>query len=170
MARFFITSLFILSVLVLGNFQYVEAQIQNCPLTITKSATPADNTPFVIVLGGNAIIPQIVLEDPDDPVNQINVPSETAGVTLKEDVPPRWELVDISCEGDPGFSFNILPDDTVLASCEVVGISPPSGQCTFTNVLAASAVPTMSQWSMIAFAAILGIVGLIYCRRKILTA
>ena len=166
--QFYISTFLIVCFLVLGSFQTVEAQIQDCPLTITKSADPADNTPFVIFLGGNSIIPQITLQDPIDPTNQINVPSETAGVTLKEDVPPGWALVDISCQGEPGFSFNILDDDTVVASCLVLGNAPPSGSCTFRNVRVASAVPTISQWGMVAFAGILGIIGLVVYRRRLI--
>jgi len=168
--RIFLIMLIILSGLVLGSIHSAQAQIQNCPLDIIKSADPADNTPFVIVLGGNAIIPEVTLQVPADPADQINVPSQTAGVTLKEDVPAGWQLVDISCEGDLGFSFNVLPDDTVVASCEVIGNAPPSGQCTFTNVKVAQIVPTLSQWGIIATVGVLGIAGLIAYRRKIVAA
>lgn len=168
--KYFVISFFLLTVSVFLGFDTAQAQIQDCPLTITKSANPADNSPFVILLTGNTIIPQIVLQDPDDPTNVINVPSETAGVRLTEDVPPGWELVDIICEGEQGFSFNFVGNNTVVASCEVIGNAPPSGQCTFRNALAVSNVPTMSQWTMIAFAGLLGLVGLIVYRRRLLAS
>ncbi len=105
MANFFISTLFVLSVLVLGSYQYAQAQIQDCPLDIVKSANPADDTDFEFVLTGNAD-DSFILQDPSDPVESINVPSETAGIVITEAVPPGWVVTDIVCDGDQGFSFN----------------------------------------------------------------
>lgn len=167
MARIFLISLSVLFLLVFGNYSYVQAQIQDCPLNIIKSADPADDTEFEFELGGNSVEPPFTLQDPSNQMKSIVVPSETAGVFIVENVPPGWAVTDIQCDGDPGFNFIITDPNRVVASCEVIGNAPPSGECVFTNELSTSAVPAMSQWGMLLFAGIIGLLSFIFYRRRL---
>jgi len=140
-----------------------KAQIQMCPLAIVKSASPANDTEFDFELGGNAV-GSFTLQDPSDSIEIVEVPSETAGITVNEILPPGWSLDDIQCTGDPGFEFSTFGINQLVASCEVLG-EVPDGQCTFFNSKG-TAVPTVSQWGLISLAAVLGIAGLLVFQRK----
>ena len=145
----------------------VFAQGPECPLTIIKSATPADDTEFDFELGGNAVDPNFTLQDPSDNSITISVVSNIPGVLVNEILPPGWSLASVQCEGDPGFEFNtsgLVAD--LLATCTANG-SIPEGQCTFVNVQGTN-VPTFSQLGFIGLAALLGVAGLIAYRRKLI--
>ncbi len=88
LVNLFILSILACSSLLFINLHNVFGQIQPCPLTIIKSANPADDTEFEFVLGGNALIPGFTLQDPSDDFIVITVPSETAGIFVNENVPP----------------------------------------------------------------------------------
>ena len=166
--NFFVLSVLACSSLLFTNVHNVFGQdILPCPFTISKSADPADDTEFEFVLGGNAIIPGFTLQDPSDRFFEMTIPSETAGITFNEILPPGWILADIQCEGEPGFTFVTFGVNDLTVSCTAVG-GIPEGQCTFINVQGTN-VPTYSQWGFVALAALLGIAGLIAYRRKLIT-
>jgi hypothetical protein len=52
-----------------------------CPLAIIKSANPADDSELNFELGGNAV-GSFTLQNPSDNIKIVNVPSETAGITV----------------------------------------------------------------------------------------
>ena len=61
--------------------------------------------------------------------------------------------------------LNITIDEatnSITAQC----IDNDVGSCTFTNVLIARNVPTLSQWGLISLIVIMGIVGFIFYRRR----
>ena len=84
---------------------------------------------------------------------------ESAIVT--EIVPEGWRLVDVTCESGPGVSIIIGDENNVLVNCLTVG----EGLCTFTNVRT-GAIPTLSQWGMIAAAAGLVLIGVFFAVRR----
>lgn len=71
-----------------------------------------------------------------------------------------WELADINCEGDPGITVTLI-ENGVSAHCESQGFTT----CTFTN-LRVPAVPTLSEWGMIAAAGGLALVGVFFALRR----
>ncbi|TDI90240.1 MAG: IPTL-CTERM sorting domain-containing protein [Candidatus Dadabacteria bacterium] len=52
--------------------------------------------------------------------------------------------------------------NSITAEC----LDDDEGSCTFTNVLIARNVPTLSQWGLISLIVLLGIVGFIFYRRR----
>jgi len=84
-------------------------------------------------------------------------------VTLTELPNAGWELADKSCETGPGVVVTEVEDGFTfdcLNPSEFV-----QGECTFTNVRAASNVPTLSQWGMISAVALLGLIGVFFAIR-----
>ncbi len=77
-----------------------------------------------------------------------------------EDPFEGWELVDINCEGDPGIVVTLI-ENGVSARCESQGFTT----CTFTN-RRLPAVPTLSEWGMIAAAGGLALVGVFFAVRR----
>lgn len=132
-----------------------------CPLAIVKSDNPADDSEFDFELGGNAVGP-FTLQDPSDNIEIVNVPSETAGITVNEIVPPGWFLVDIQCTRDPGFEFARFGINDLVTYCEVDG-EVPDAQCTFFNAKSTS-VPAFSHWVYFSLTVVLGITVLIVFR------
>ena len=104
------------------------------------------------------------LQDPSDNIEIVNVPSETAGITVNGIVTPGWFLVDIQGTGDPGFEFATFEINDLVASCEVDG-EVPDAQCTFFNAKSTS-VSAFFDWFLLSLAVVLGITGLIVFRRK----
>jgi hypothetical protein len=77
-----------------------------------------------------------------------------------EDPFEGWELVDIDCEGDPGIAVTII-ENGVSAHCDSQGFTT----CTFTN-RRVPAIPTLSEWGMIAAAGGLALVGVFFAVRR----
>lgn len=81
---------------------------------------------------------------------------------VSEIVPDGWIFQDVSC-GIVGGGISVITDgsNSVFVSCP----SPGLGFCTFTNVQT-GAIPTLSEWGMIAAAAGLAIVGVFFAVRR----
>ncbi|MEM7008145.1 MAG: IPTL-CTERM sorting domain-containing protein [Thermodesulfobacteriota bacterium] len=163
----FLSILFGLSTFFICSYQ-VNAQGPECPLTIIKSADPADDTEFDFLLAGNAVDPNFTLQDPSNNSIVISVVSNIPGVFINEVTPPGWFLQNVVCEGDPGFEFIPLGSSDLIASCTSDG-TIPEGQCTFFNSRV-SPVPTISQWGLIALVVLIGLAGLFVYRRKLQSA
>ncbi|MEW6144560.1 MAG: IPTL-CTERM sorting domain-containing protein [Thermodesulfobacteriota bacterium] len=81
-------------------------------------------------------------------------------ITVTETVPPGWRLEDIICFNDGIATTEI--ENGVIATCFI-----PGGfvECVFFNV-ETDAIPTLSEWGMIAAAAGLGLVGVWFAARR----
>ena len=150
----------------------VKAQ-PDCLLTIEKVATPANNVAFPFSVTGD-ITSEFTLMDPGNTTTDIGLDFPDV-ITITEEPPAGWELGGIECvEGTstcgPVFCLNITIDEatnSITAECR----DDDEGSCTFTNVLTPPrAVPTLSQWGLIAMAGVLGIVGFLVLRRRKATA
>jgi len=83
-----------------------------------------------------------------------------SNVTIEEPL-EGWQLADIECDSVPGVSTEIFQNG-VTAHCLSEGFIT----CTFVNVSNVSNIPTLSEWGMIAAAAGLGLVGLLFAVRR----
>jgi len=83
-------------------------------------------------------------------------------VTITEFVPDGWSLDGITCDGDASFN------DTVNGnSVDVTCNSEGAVNCSFANSrIIVFNTPTLSEWGLMAMAAILGIAGLLVLRRR----
>lgn len=77
-----------------------------------------------------------------------------------EDPLEGWQLADIDCSGDPGLATTIF-ENGVSVRCLSEGFI----SCTFTNVRV-SAIPTLSEWGMIAAAGGLALIGVFFAVRR----
>ncbi len=81
---------------------------------------------------------------------------------ISEIVPDGWALENIECSAEGGASVIVdEPGNEVFVECLTVG----SVTCTYTNV-PTGAIPTLSQWGMIAAAAGLVLIGVFFAIRK----
>ena len=85
----------------------------------------------------------------------------TTDLTITEVLPVGWRLDDVVCFND-GVGITKI-ENGIIASCE----DPNGGftECIFVNVDPA-AIPTLSEWGMIAAAAGLGLVGMFFAIRR----
>ncbi|MEW6144348.1 MAG: IPTL-CTERM sorting domain-containing protein [Thermodesulfobacteriota bacterium] len=127
-----------------------------CGIGIGKVAFGGEGLefPFEITVDGNGPNSTIIIggDGTGGPFN--------SEVTVTELPLEGWELVDIECEGEGGISFDIS-EDSFTAICTGSG----GGTCTFFN-RSIAAIPTLSDWGMIAAAAGLGLVGVLYVIRR----
>lgn len=87
--------------------------------------------------------------------------------TLIQDTPEDFNLDSIQCEGDADFDFILLDEGGVQLTCN----SPGNVNCTFVNTpIIIRNIPTISQWGLIATAAVMGIAGILFYRRRMLKA
>jgi len=145
-----------------------QVKAQGCLLTIEKVATPANNVPFPFSITGN-ITSEFTLMVPG---NTTDITGLEVGqvITITEEPPAGWELGGIECvQGTTGCGavpcLNITIDEatnSITAQC----LDNDEGSCTFTNVLIARNVPTLSQWGLISMIVLLGIVGFMVMRRR----
>ena len=166
-------SFVILTMLVgLGSLMLSTAQVRAtenggvCTITIEKVANPADNTPFTFIISGDET-DEFTLMDPGNTTTHIEV-GVTDAITITEEAPAGWLLGGIECSntlGDLSFVINEATN-SITANC----VDPEDGSCTFTNVLRATNVPTLSQWGLISMIVLLGIVGFMVLRRRKATA
>lgn len=71
-----------------------------------------------------------------------------------------WQLQDVDCSNSPGISTTFI-ENGVSVRCVSQGFI----SCTFTN-LRVPAIPTLSEWGMIAVATGLGLVGVFFAVRR----
>ena len=152
------------------------AQEDECRLSVTKAASPADDTVFTFIGSGDNDF-SFTVSDPSDPKTGGGIEIGTT-IIITEELPPGWELANIECtEGTEDCSqggefepcLRITIDEStnsISAFCD----DTDTGSCTFTNVIATSGIPTLSEWGLIAMAGVLGIVGFMVIRRRKATA
>jgi hypothetical protein len=139
-----------------------EARSQECNVNVVKDAEPADGTffTFFVVQGDN--ISQFEEQDGGGFLSSsaFGLPAKT----ITEEVPQGWELVDIVCDDVAG--INITPvENGFVYECTSPN-SVPETTCTFFNVRTRSAVPTLSEWGIMAAAAGLMLTGVIFVLRR----
>ena len=141
--------------------QDAGAQIENCEVVITKSATPADNTVFIFELVSGEIVTQVPLRDPDSDMFGTNIgPGET--LTVTELPVDGWELQGIECGAEGAIDFSVEGASVDIECLGDEGVIT----CVYNNVPGPRAIPTLSEWGLIAMAGILGLVGFIVIRKK----
>lgn len=136
-----------------GNSAFAQGQ---CGITVAKAALGDGDTlfSFEVSVDGNAPF-TVNLTDGESDGGPFN-----SSVTVTELPLERWRLEDIECEGEGGIEFDIT-GDSFTAVCSGSGF----GTCTFFN-RSISGIPTLSEWGMIAAAAGLGLIGLLYVARR----
>ena len=150
-----------------------QAKAENeCILTVTKVADPADDTVFTFLGTGDDNF-SFELSDPTNPTS-VGFISDGNTVTITEELPHGWILDKIECTE--------LPNDCGDTPCLIITIDEETnsitGECldddegsyTFFNVKLPINIPTLSEWGLIAMAGILGIVGYLVLRRRKVTA
>ncbi|GJM15008.1 MAG: hypothetical protein DHS20C13_03350 [Thermodesulfobacteriota bacterium] len=143
-----------------------------CFVEFTKEAIPDDGTLFDFTCtfeGGESCG---IFEIPNGSGVVFGFIVEEPGITFMETVPDGWELDEIVCEITQGNPNNlILQINEEEASVFMDCLEPnTSGICTFKNSITPRNVPTLSEWGLIAMAAVLGIVGFMAMRRRKVTA
>ena len=131
---------------------------QDCSVTFVKSALPPDDTEFDFFENGFNLFS---LRDPSMKSVTVGI-TEGNTLTVTEDVPLGWELTGVECEVTaPAINVSLVENGVEL-ECVANG----QATCTFSNQIAARPIPTLSEWSMIAVAVLLGAVGLIFAYRR----
>jgi hypothetical protein len=155
--------------MVLGTGQ-AEAGLAPCTVGIEKVAIPDNNTPFDFTVSGDQTA-EFTLQDPSNPISTGGM-SIGQTVTITEEVPPGWVLVGIECtEGvtDCGPPGEFIPCLTATVSGNSVTFfceDNDTAFCVFTNAITASSIPTLSEWGLIAMAAVIGAAGIFMALRK----
>ena len=143
-----------------------SAVAQVCSVGVIKNANPADNTPFDFTSVTTGQTLDFTLRDPDSPNRSVSL---SAGIsTITEEVPSGWALASIDCvarQGDEGLISFSVNGPTVTINCINQG-TLGAGTCTFNNVIAQRNVPTLSEWGLIAMAALLGLAAFYVIRRR----
>ena len=165
-------SVFILTVLVVLGFMALgsgQAEAQDCSVSITKRALPANDTLFDFSVTGDQSF-GFVLADPSD--NQVGFGMSVGQtVTVTEITNQGWTLESIECvEGvtncgmdgfEPCLSATV-DGNSVTFEC----LDNDTASCVFTNVIATSSIPTLSEWGLIAMAAVIGAAGILMAIRR----
>jgi hypothetical protein len=158
--------LFVLGLLLVSSFfDTAFAQLPPCNVEICKSAPQLPEPesegelvffPFSEIRGGE--------------VNEFTLAANakcTGGsffvgdsAEIIEDPLEGWQLFDVECSNSPGISTTFI-ENGVSVRCLSQGFI----SCTFTN-LRVPAIPTLSEWGMIAVAAGLGLVGVFFAVRR----
>jgi len=163
-----LTALAFLGFMALGPGQAV-AQEEPCTVTIEKVAIPANDFNFNFSISGD-IVGELNLSDPSNPSTFVGLGIEET-ITITENVPPGWELVSIECTegvtncGSDGFEPCLtatVEGNSVTFFCE----DNDTASCTFTNGVAVSNIPTLSEWGLITMAVIIGAAGLFVALRR----
>ena len=156
----FIMALVIFSVTLVFSTD-VRAQDSDCEVGITKEAFPDDGTLFRFTVSGD-LSRELLVQPENTEFFDIRIGDF---VTVVEDTPDGWVLRNINCRTNGG--------TTVSTEAKAADITCDEGGgqafCTFSNT-AAEAIPTLSQWSIVALVAVLGIAGFVVLRRRQINA
>lgn len=166
-----LSALMLIAVLLMFSAGSAYAGTGGCIIGIEKEAFPDDDTLFTFEVTGDQT-GQFQLQDPSDDIHELQIAVDVT-ITVTELVPDGWTLTDISCEegiincgaGEfvPCLSADVVGDSVVL-TC----LDNDMGQCRFTNVrdVQVSSVPTITEWGLVAMAAVLGFIGFMAVRRR----
>jgi hypothetical protein len=156
--------------MVLGTGQ-AEAGLAPCTVGIEKVAIPDNDTPFDFTVSGDQTA-EFTLQDPSNPISTGGMGIGQT-VTITEEVPLGWELVGIECtEGvtDCGPPGEFIPCLTATVSGNSVTFfceDNDTAFCVFTNaLLTRENIPTLSEWGLIAMAAVIGATGIFMALRR----
>ncbi len=132
--------------------------VLGCSLAIAKDAGETDTVFNFLVdpSGGDEF--ELPVASGDDKFFELEA-GESAIVS--ELVPDGWTLVDVDCVFEGGTSLIVDEANNVFFSCLSAGVAG----CTFTN-RNTGAIPTLSEWGMIAAAAGLALVGVYFAVRR----
>ena len=134
-----------------------EESTQACVITIEKTALPPDDTVFEYFTNQG----DFTLSDPSDATEGILL-EQGDSITIQEEVPVGWQLNGVECE----VTVPAVNISSIENGVELECVNGGQARCTFSNQIAARPIPTMSEWSMIAVAVLLGAAGLFYAYRK----
>ena len=157
-------SFLIVSVFSIAFFQAGQASAQPCGVEICKSAPGAGDQEFLIDSFDSGQTDTETLLDGECFETLLNF---DADVEFTEQQIPGWVLDDIECDDVPGFDTSFIENGVVVLCTTQQG--PIGMRCFFNNVRGtAGAVPTLTEWGMIAAGAGLGLIGVFfaYKRRK----
>lgn len=137
---------------------YAGSNGVGCEVDIVLDAQPIDDTEFTFnPMPGD----EFVLVETGERFKTIIVP-QGGSLQVTEVVPEDWTLVEIDCGSRGLLDIVLIENGIFLESCE-----DGEAVCNFVNELEVRPIPTLSQWGLIATAAVLGIVGVVvYSRRK----
>jgi hypothetical protein len=140
-----------------------SAVAQDCDIFICKSAEGSGDTEFNF-FGTSPLGPLdfTLIGFGEESCEFFSIPL-TQSLVVFEDPTPGWQLVDIECVDEVGVNTAFL-ENGVQIDC--VGPNLGSVRCTFFNVRSERAIPTLSQWGMIAAAGGLMLVGVWFAVRK----
>lgn len=135
-----------------------------CNITVEMEAPEGGDTEFQFNLFSEGLDENFDLSNGQSiPFNDL--PLGTV-ITTTEFVPDGWSLDGITCDGDASFNDSVN-GNSVDVTCNSEG----AVNCSFANSrIIILNTPTLSEWGLIAMAAILGIAGFIVMRRRRLTA
>jgi hypothetical protein len=139
----------------------VNAQlVGHCPFVLAKEAKGAGDQAFSFtgMVGGKG--ETVSLKDGESIPGSV---SADAPGTITEDPTQGWVLSHVDCVGETGLVINDIPGGISL---ECATLSETVVTCTFVNVRAVSAIPTLSERGMIAAAAGLILVGVFFAVRR----
>lgn len=161
-----VTAFALVGILSLGQIN-ARAQIDApCVITISKAATPAQDTQFPFSITGD-FEDAFSLTDPSNPVFFFGMDIDQT-VTVTESALPGWTLDGIECTegitscGDTSCLTATVDGNSVTFQC----LDNDTASCTFTNSFTGANIPTLSEWGLISMAVILGIAGIILMRRR----
>jgi len=161
-----ITALGFAGIFTLGQ-ENARAQLDNnCIISINKSATPANDKVFSFSLTGDQVVTYF-LSDPSHPLQVIGI-NVGQTVTVTEDSLPGWTLDGIECTegittcGSTSCLTATVDGSSVTFQC----FDNDTASCTFTNSFTGSAIPTLSEWGLIAMAALIGAAGIFMAVRR----
>ena len=138
-----------------------SANAQQCFVEVCKSAPGSGMLGFLIDFTDSGQTETVELFDGGDCfTTSLNF---DADVDITEQPTPGWRLSDVVCDPVSGIEFTAIPGG-VVALCTTEGESGTT--CTFVNTPDVSAVPTLSEWGMIAAAAGLAMVGVFFAIRR----
>ena len=138
----------------------VMALIPICDVQISKEAVPVDGTEFPFTITGD-ITDEFTIQS--DECEQFDLPTGDT-IMVTEQTPDGWGLRDIDCRTINASAS--IAGQTVTITCDDI-----DGQafCNFVNI-STEAVPTISQWGIMALVVVLGVIGFMVMRRKKVTA
>lgn len=159
----------IFPVVIVGAFWFGSiASAQTCSIAICKRANVEGPEvplfPFIADIGGEVETFSLPPLERGGACLQINFNSSVNPEIIEEDI-FGWVLDDIQCEVQ-GIDVTLLEDGVRL---ECTGPNTGDGQCSFFNVPGFPPrvdIPTLSEWAMIAAAAGLGFVGVLFTMRR----
>ncbi len=136
-----------------------------CFLGIAKSANILDGTEFVFELSVNGGPGGEVDFEAGNAIGWTLFESET--LEVREIPTEGWTLVSFECDiADPGLIVTEVENGFNFACGPNGGNGEPT-VCTWTNFRSpVNAIPTLSEWGMIAMAGSLGIFGFLYAMRR----